>query len=338
MGGKGSKACPEVGNIIEAMVFDNEGKSQGFVILEIRRLFGPGEHGRFILGDYVTASDSFYRFWMESDGSMSRVDGYYHLCRGNAPECDVKPRGGDEVVHLGKWRTLKEEELNPTVLPHFTGEARGELARFHKQATPPSPEGGGGGLPWSTKKPAGLKIRKDKPGEGARDIRKKPAGLPEDEVEADDTSTTGLRKQLEALKKRLADKEAEEDAEKARKKRRTDRERKEQMVPYPALKWMWKECLSFRWKKDSHINELEAHALIAHLKRVTRSEVGTAARLIFVVDSQVIFFAVSKGRSPSTRLNRILRKLMALQLASDTYLFPLWTISAWNWADIPSRR
>ena len=231
MGGKGSKACPEVGNIIEAMVFDNEGKSQGFVILEIRRLFGPGEHGRFILGDYVTASDSFYRFWMESDGSMSRVDGYYHLCRGNAPECDVKPRGGDEVVHLGKWRTLKEEELNPTVLPHFTGEARGELARFHKQATPPSPEGGGGGLPWSAKKPAGLKIRKDKPGEGARDVRKKPAGLPEDEGEADDTSTTGLRKQLEALKKRLADKEAEEDAGKARKKRRTDKERKDRDKP-----------------------------------------------------------------------------------------------------------
>ena len=111
-----------------------------------------------------------------------------------------------------------------------------------------------------------------------------------------------------------------------------------QMVPYPALKWVWKECLSFRWKKDGHINELEAHALIAHLRRVTRSEVGNSARLIFVVDSQVIFFAVSKGRSPSTRLNRILRKLMALQLASDTYLFPLWTISAWNWADIPSRR
>ena len=111
-----------------------------------------------------------------------------------------------------------------------------------------------------------------------------------------------------------------------------------QMVPYPALKWMWKECLSFRWKKDGHINELEAHALIAHLRRVTRSEVGVGARLIFVVDSQVIFFAVSKGRSPSSRLNRILRRLMALQLASDTYLFPLWTISAWNWADIPSRR
>ena len=111
-----------------------------------------------------------------------------------------------------------------------------------------------------------------------------------------------------------------------------------QMVPYPALKLRWKECLSFRWKKDGHINELEAHALIAHLRRVTRSEVGVGARLIFVVDSQVIFFAVSKGRSPSSRLNRILRKLMALQLASDTYLFPLWTISAWNWADIPSRR
>lgn len=111
-----------------------------------------------------------------------------------------------------------------------------------------------------------------------------------------------------------------------------------QMVPYPAPKWMWKECLSYRWKKDGHINELEAHALIAHLKRVVRSDVGISARLICIVDSQVIFYAVSKGRSPSTRLNRILRKLMALQLASDTYVLPLWTISAWNWADIPSRR
>jgi len=113
-----------------------------------------------------------------------------------------------------------------------------------------------------------------------------------------------------------------------------------EMVPYPALNWYWKECLSFKWTQESHINVLEAQALFTHLRRVVKghSEKGVGVRLIFVVDSQVIFYAVSKGRSPSTRLNRILRRLMALQLAADVYVYPLWTISAWNYADVPSRR
>ena len=113
-----------------------------------------------------------------------------------------------------------------------------------------------------------------------------------------------------------------------------------EMVPYPALNWYWKECLSFKWAQESHINVLEAQALLTHLRRVVKgpAEKGQGIRLIVVVDSQVIFYAVSKGRSPSTRLNRILRRLMALTIAADVYVYPLWTISAWNYADVPSRR
>eukprot|EP00434_Breviolum_minutum_P036994 symbB.v1.2.032787.t1/scaffold3970.1/size47191/2 len=37
------------------------------------------------------------------------------------------------------------------------------------------------------------------------------------------------------------------------------------MVPYPALRWVWREVLSYRWKHDGdHINVLEAQALFTH--------------------------------------------------------------------------
>ena len=124
VGGKGSKACPEVGNIIEAMIYDDDGDDQGFVIIEVKRHFAPGEQGRFIQGDYVTASDAFYRYWVESgDGQDTKVDGMYHLCKGHPPDCTAKSRSGATVVHLGKWRTLKEEDLDPAVLTHYTDDA-----------------------------------------------------------------------------------------------------------------------------------------------------------------------------------------------------------------------
>ena len=111
------------------------------------------------------------------------------------------------------------------------------------------------------------------------------------------------------------------------------------MVPYPALRWVWREVLSYKWKHDGdHINVLEAQALFTHLRRISRESQNHHARSFVVVDSQVLFYAVGKGRSPSLRLNRVLRRLMALCLAADMLVLPIWTISAWNWADKPSRR
>ena len=210
MGGKGSKACPEVGNIIEAMIYDDDGDDQGFVIIEVKRHFAPGEQGRFIQGDYVTASDAFYRYWVESgDGQDTKVDGMYHLCKGHAPDCTAKSRSGATVVHLGKWRTLKEEDLDASVLTHYTDDAVGDLTRFGKRAdTPASP--GEGGLPWPKGKPGEMKIRKDPPRTRGRGPEEKPGGAPKEKPKEDDVSTVALREELEALKRRLAEKEKEE--------------------------------------------------------------------------------------------------------------------------------
>ena len=110
------------------------------------------------------------------------------------------------------------------------------------------------------------------------------------------------------------------------------------LVPYPAGRWLWRDLLSFKWKQEGHINVLEAQACFAHIRRILRDPTLRSCRILVVLDSQVLYFALGKGRSPSTQLNRILRRVMALSLAADVMLYPIWTISAWNWADRPSRR
>ena len=82
----------------------------------------------------------------------------------------------------------------------------------------------------------------------------------------------------------------------------------------------------------------KGQALLAHVRRLLREEQYHGKRLMVVLDSQVIFFALGKGRSPASRLNRLLRRLGAMVLFADVYLFPIWTLSAWNFADRPSRR
>ena len=51
----------------------------------------------------------------------------------------------------------------------------------------------------------------------------------------------------------------------------------------------------------------------------------------------VALLVVAKGRSSSTKLNRILRRVTSLMLAGDVYVCPLWTVSGWNFSDFGSR-
>ena len=106
-----------------------------------------------------------------------------------------------------------------------------------------------------------------------------------------------------------------------------------EMVPYPAYRCFWRDTLSFRWKQGAHINELETQVLIAHVRRLLQEDEVKQVRLMIEVDSQVLFYAIGKGHSPSKRLNRLMRRLTALQLMSDLYVLPIWTLSAWNFAD-----
>eukprot|EP00435_Cladocopium_sp_Y103_P066496 s82_g28.t1 len=109
-------------------------------------------------------------------------------------------------------------------------------------------------------------------------------------------------------------------------------------VPYPAYRWRWKEVLSYAWREERHINQGEISAFNIMLKRRTKDPRKHEMRYLAVLDSMVTRGAVSKGRSPSKPVNRLLRQTAALSLSSDQYPLTAWTISKWNFADGASRR
>eukprot|EP00435_Cladocopium_sp_Y103_P026303 s2664_g6.t1 len=88
-------------------------------------------------------------------------------------------------------------------------------------------------------------------------------------------------------------------------------------VPYPAFRWRWKEVLSYAWREERHINQGEISAFNVMLKRRTKDPSKHEMRYLAVLDSMVTRGAVSKGRSPSKPINRLLRQTAALTLASD---------------------
>ena len=109
-------------------------------------------------------------------------------------------------------------------------------------------------------------------------------------------------------------------------------------VPYPAYRWYWHEVLSYAWKEERNINEGEVAAFNVMLKRRSKDPAKHELRYLAVVDSLVTRGAVSKGRSPSKALNRLLKQTAAYVLGSDQYPLTAWTISRWNFADGASRR
>ena len=109
-------------------------------------------------------------------------------------------------------------------------------------------------------------------------------------------------------------------------------------IPYPAYMWEWKTIMSYAWKHEGHINELEISAYVNHLRHRGRSAQKFHTRWLHVLDSMVSRGCLAKGRSSSHRLNKQLRRATAQTLAQDSYPFPLWTISRWNFSDRASRR
>ena len=118
----------------------------------------------------------------------------------------------------------------------------------------------------------------------------------------------------------------------------TDESEERHEMPYPALKWKWRTLLSFPWKGESHINELEVCAVNVTIKHRHRSRRHFHRRWFQIVDSMVTRGALAKGRSPSGRINRLLRKSAAGLVIQNGYIVPLWTISRWNFSDKASRQ
>ena len=113
---------------------------------------------------------------------------------------------------------------------------------------------------------------------------------------------------------------------------------REVVYPYPAFRWLWRTVLSYRWSSEQHINVLEVTAVLTEFRRRLRNVDNINTRFLNVVDSLVTYYAVTKGRSGSKRINRSLRRMMALNLASKSVIVSLWTLSKWNYADRASRR
>ena len=65
-----------------------------------------------------------------------------------------------------------------------------------------------------------------------------------------------------------------------------------QLIPYPAYRWVWRTQMAFKWKQEGHINELEAQALAAHVRRILREDGMQQVRVMVVLDSQVLYFAL----------------------------------------------
>ena len=109
-------------------------------------------------------------------------------------------------------------------------------------------------------------------------------------------------------------------------------------VPYPAFRWLWRTVMAYRWTAGQHINILEVTAVLTEFRRRLRNPENIHIRFLNIVDSLVTYYAVTKGRSGSKRMNRALRRIMALNLASKSSMMILWTLSKWNYADIASRK
>lgn len=99
----------------------------------------------------------------------------------------------------------------------------------------------------------------------------------------------------------------------------------------------WATIVSQRWRHMQHINALELHAALLAVRHAITHPDCISSRVFSLVDSSVVYYALWKGRSSSSRLLPVLRQLASMLLATGMTLQPCWIPSALNPADKPSR-
>ena len=102
--------------------------------------------------------------------------------------------------------------------------------------------------------------------------------------------------------------------------------------------WTWKPVFSFSWKKSEHINALELRSILQAVQYSLHHHKQVDARLFHISDSYICMSIISKGRSSSRFLNRILRVLNAYLLAHGIVLIIGHVESTQNPTDGASRQ
>ena len=103
-------------------------------------------------------------------------------------------------------------------------------------------------------------------------------------------------------------------------------------------RWIWKVGQAYKWQRAEHINLLELRAILRTLQWRARSAAFHSCRFLHLSDSQICLAVLTKGRSSSRKINRILRKIAALCVALNLYPLWAWIASRLNPADGPSRK
>ena len=103
------------------------------------------------------------------------------------------------------------------------------------------------------------------------------------------------------------------------------------------LKWEWRHCRAFRWKRSEHINLLELRAALHAVQWRCRRASYRDFRTMLLIDNQAILAVIAKGRSSSKKVNNLLRRLAALCCTLNIYLLVCWVDTVDNPADEASR-
>ncbi len=102
------------------------------------------------------------------------------------------------------------------------------------------------------------------------------------------------------------------------------------------LKWEWRHCRAFRWKRAEHINMLELRAALHAVQWRCRRAEYCDFRTMILIDNQAILAVIAKGRSSSKKVN-LLRRLTALCCSLNIYVLVCWVDTVDNPADEASR-
>ena len=94
---------------------------------------------------------------------------------------------------------------------------------------------------------------------------------------------------------------------------------------------------SVKVDEPDHINLEEMKALLLFVKWILRSASRFAHRIVVLIDSKVVVGAVTKGRSSSFPLNRLIKRLAATCFAGGIVLHCVFIPTSHNPSDWPSR-
>jgi len=103
-----------------------------------------------------------------------------------------------------------------------------------------------------------------------------------------------------------------------------------------ALNSTWETALTHEWRREEHINVLEGESILLGVRWAIEKGAGNH-RVVLMSDSSVCVGALTKGRSSSSGLLRVCRKIAALSLLHKIELIPVHLSTDDNPADAPSR-